>query len=168
MKSIILFWYYPLLGSLRKSPTGDKKSASGLCSLFIVPALFNQWSTSLHPGPGQAPALQASRKAMDGDCCSNSHLETVSGEVRCPGAHSGFFHVYYSRHLSALKQKLNGQTSMFLALKEFSLMLMQEKFPSHSCNFIRRSGAYPLLRKKKRHYFLFQRLCYPRKGMHLK
>ena len=45
------------------------------------------------------------------------------------------------------------------ALKEFSLMLTQKKFPSHSCNFIRQSGACLLLRKKKKDIISFSRNC---------
>lgn len=114
------------------------------------------WSRSIR---GLHSSAQGPERLWIRTAAGTVRQKQTQNKVRCPGAHSGLLNVYYLRHLPALKPKLNGQTSMFQALKEFSLMLMQEKFPSHSCNFIRQSRACPLLKKKKKDIIFFIKDC---------
>lgn len=99
---------------------GAAPSRSSLPSLLLWSLQYCASSPGLLPSHGQDPtAVPASWNG----------LKTEQKVLR---AHYEFVNVYYSRCLPAPKQKLTGQTSVLQAPKEFSLMLMQKKFPRQS------------------------------------
>lgn len=153
--SIKLSLGYSPLGSLWKPPTGNKKPASGLvhCTRSAESVVL-----ILHPGPRQAPARPASGKATD--LLQWQRVRNRLGQSKMSRSPLWVSNCLLFKTFVG-PSKLNGQTSVFLALKVFSLMLMQEKFPSHSCNFIRQSGACPLLKKKRKTLFSFSEIVPP-------
>lgn len=101
--------------------------------------------SSTHSPAGIQPCIQVS---VSIDAVTSSYRCKIKQDV--PRALSRF--VYYSRYLWVLRQKLNGQTSVFPAPKELSLMLRQKRIPQifvtlldkveHACTHRRKTPLF--------------------------